>query len=106
MMNLLVGDEIRIPVEFENLAEFRDWSRSANYPEHGGVFYVRGELWVDLPMVTLLHNLIKGQIAAVLTLLATRFGLFCDDRMRLVNLEADISCEPDGMFVTHKSHKA
>jgi Uma2 family endonuclease len=62
---------------------------------------------VDLSMETLLHNQIKSQIAAVLTLLVSgRLGLYFGDRMRLVNVEADVSCEPDGMFVSHAARKA
>jgi Uma2 family endonuclease len=58
-------------------------------------------------METLLHNLIKGQIAAVLTLLVSgRIGLYFGDRMRFVNVDADLSCEPDGMFVSHEARKA
>jgi Uma2 family endonuclease len=105
-MILLLGNEIRIPVEFENLEEFRNWSKSDEYPQQGDVFYFRGDLWVDLPMETALHNQIKGQINAVLILLTARLGRYFDDRMRLVNLHADISGEPDGMFFSHKTHKA
>jgi Uma2 family endonuclease len=107
-MNLVLDDTIRVPVGVtENLRAFRRWSKSGGYPDRGDYFYLSGDLWVDLSMETLLHNQIKNQIAAVLTLLVTgRIGLYFGDRMRLVNVEADISCEPDGMFVSHQSRKA
>jgi Uma2 family endonuclease len=106
-MNLVLDDTIRIAAEFATLDEFRNWTKSGEYPDHGDYFYLSGDVWIDLSTETLLHNQIKGQMAAVLTLLVSgRLGVFFADRMRLVNVDADISCEPDGMFASHKSHRA
>jgi Uma2 family endonuclease len=106
-MNLVLDDTIRIPIEFENLDEFRDWTKSAAYPERGDYFYLSGDLWVDLSRETLLQNQVKCQIAAVLGSMATQNdGLYFGDRIRFVNVDADLSCEPDGMFVSHAARKA
>lgn len=107
-MNLLLGNEIRIPVEFDNLDDFRDWTKSDGYPERGDVFYLRGDLWVDFRMETLLHNQLKQLIAVVIVnmLLRKPTGIYCGDNMRLVNSDAEISCEPDGMFISHRSKAA
>jgi len=105
-MNLLLTDAIRIPGKAtQSLRAFRRWTTSGQYPERGDCFYLAGDIWMDNSMETLLHNQIKNQIAAVLTLLIGRLGIYCADRMRLVNVAADISCEPDGMFISHESRK-
>jgi Uma2 family endonuclease len=107
-MNLVLDDTIRIPVEFDELDDFRSWTRSGNYPNRGDYFYLSGDLWIDLSMETLLHNQIKGLFNIILgaMLLDRPLGLYFGDRMRLVNVEADISCEPDGMFISHKSNQS
>jgi Uma2 family endonuclease len=107
-MNLVLDDTIRISGEFDNLDDFRDWTKSGAYPERGDYFYLSGDLWVDLSMETLLHNQIKQLFAVILggILLKRPAGIYCGDRMRLVNIDADISVEPDGMFVSHKARKA
>jgi Uma2 family endonuclease len=107
-MNLVFDDTIRVPVRAtEKLRAFRRWTKAA-YPERGDYFYLRGDLWVDLSIETLLHNQIKGLFAIILggMLLKDPRGWYFGDRMRLVNVEADISCEPDGMFVSHAARAA
>ncbi len=105
-MNLVLADTIRLPMGFANLQAFRRWTKSGDYPERGEFSYLGGDLWVDLTMETVLHNLIKGQFVAVLTLLVIepgRLGRWLSDRMRLINTAAGLSTEPDGMFVGHEA---
>jgi Uma2 family endonuclease len=106
-MNLVLDGTIRIAAEFDTLEKFRAWSTSGAYPERGDYFYLNGDLWFDLSMETFLHNQLKSLFLIVLggLLLNKRVGRYFGDRMRLVNVEADISCEPDGMFVSDKSEK-
>ena len=56
-------------------------------------------------METLIHNLIKGNIAAVLTLLVARelLGIYLHDGMLIVNGPAGVSNEPDGAFLSNES---
>ncbi len=108
-MNLVLDDTIRVPALTWSLDEFRRWTRSKAYPDRGEYAFLNGDLWVDLSMETLLHNQIKGQIAAVLMILVTEargMGRYFSDRMRLVNEEAGISVEPDGMFASSRSVRA
>jgi Uma2 family endonuclease len=105
-MNLVLADTIRMPAGFANLKAFRRWTKSSEYPQRGEFSYLGGDLWVDVTMETLLHNKIKSQFVAVLTLLvveAGRLGHWLGDRMRLVNTDASLSTEPDGMFVSHEA---
>jgi Uma2 family endonuclease len=108
-MDLVLEDTIRVPVEVaENLRAFRRWTKSEQYPDRGDYFYLSGDLWVDLSMETFLHNQIKGVFAIILggMVLERRIGIYCGDRMRLVNVEAEISCEPDGMFISQEAREA
>jgi Uma2 family endonuclease len=104
-MNLVLDDTIRIPIEFaHDFAAFRRWTKSDGYPDRGEYAFLNGEVWVDLSMETWIHNQVKTQIAAVLTLLvqAQNLGRFCGDRMRLVHEKAGLSDEPDAMFISHE----
>jgi Uma2 family endonuclease len=103
-MNLVLADTIRMPYGFASLKAFRRWTKSADYPQRGEFSYLAGDLWVDLTMETLLHNLLKSQFVAVLTLSVVEprgLGRWLSDRMRLVNTSVNLSTEPDGMFVSN-----
>ena len=58
-------------------------------------------------METLLHNQLKHLFSVILggLLLKRPVGIYCGDRMRLVNFPADISCEPEGMYISHRSRR-
>lgn len=107
-MNLVLDDTIRVPGQFATLDEFRRWTRSEDYPDRGLYEYLGGEVWVDLSMETLLHNQIKTAIAVALggIVLAESLGRVLTDRMRLVHEDAEISVEPDGMFISHAAVKS
>ena len=102
-MNLILDDTICVPGQFATLDEFRRWTRSEDYPDRGLYEFLRGEVWVDLSMETLLHNQIKSAITITIggLVLANQLGRVFADRMRLVHEGAGISVEPDGMFVSH-----
>ena len=95
---------VRIPGWVCNLASFRRWAESEDFPDRGRYAYLAGELWVDPSMERLGHNQIKAEIALVLGALVKRTatGRFVADRMLLTNKEADLSTEPDGMFLSYE----
>jgi Uma2 family endonuclease len=105
-MNAIVIEEtVRIPDWVVDLKSFRRWARSDDFPEHGWFSHLKGELWVDLSMETLAHNKVKGEISIVLGMLVrtARRGHFFHDRMLLTNVEAELSTEPDAMFVSEEA---
>ena len=108
MSAIVVGPGFRIPRWVRDLKSFRRWARSPEFPDQGWFSYLGGELWVEPVMEKLVHNRIKTVIVAILTLLADedRIGFFCSDRMRLTNVEANLSTEPDGMLVLHAAMDA
>jgi len=104
MGSIVFPEQVRIPV-IKDLRTFRRWARSESFPEHGWFSHLEGDLWVDLSLEELVHNLIKSCICTYVTLLANEdeLGSYLGDRMLLTNLHAELSTEPDGMFVSNES---
>lgn len=104
-MEFLVAESVLVPEWVRDLDSFRHWCSSADFPEEGRISYFDGQLYVDPAMERRLHTQIKVAITAVLFALIRleRLGCFYPDRMRLVHPEANLSTEPDGMFVSKES---
>jgi Uma2 family endonuclease len=102
-------DGITVPGWVTDLAAFSRWVESPEFPTEGRVSYISGHIRVDLSMEQLYtHNQVKLWISIVLAQLGrdSQLGTFIADRMRLANATADLSTEPDGMFVTFESQQA
>src|SRR5947199_6685269 len=102
MGSTLFGEKVRIPIGFPDLEAFRRWARSDDFPERGWFSYLAGDLYVDLSMEQLFsHNRVKGRFGAVLDglVVASDLGYYFHDRTLFSNAAADLSTEPDGMFV-------
>jgi Uma2 family endonuclease len=99
---IVINQQFRIPTWVVDLQSFRRWAHSPDYPQRGQFSFIDGDLWADLSMERLAHNLIKSCICTYLTLLVKREGLgsFLGDRMLLTNVAAGLSTEPDGMFLS------
>ncbi len=100
---------VRIPDWIEDLSSFRRWTTEEEFPEQGRICYLNGEVWVDMSKEQLFtHNQVKNEYSFVLTgvVKAAKSGFFFPDGVRLVNLPADISVQPDGLFVSHQSLEA
>src|SRR5690349_19159351 len=97
---------VRVPGWVSDLASFRRWALSDEVPEKTRLSYFRGEVWVDLTMEQLFwHNRLKTVVTAALENLVTAgdLGEFFSDGVRLSNVEADLSTEPDALFVSYGS---
>jgi Uma2 family endonuclease len=95
---------VRIPGWVRDLASFRRWAKSDDFPDRGWYAHLNGELWVDPSMERLAHNQVKSKFTVVLTPLVEESGIgrFLGDRMLLTNIEAGLSTEPDGMFLSYE----
>lgn len=101
MSTIVIADQIRIPSWVNDLESFRRWNRTRDYPEHGWVSFLDGEIWVDMSMEQLFtHNQVKTEFTAVLGNLVNGedLGYYFSDRALLTNESANLSTEPDGMF--------
>lgn len=91
------------------LDEFRRWALSDESPNHAPVFYLAGEVWIDLSKEQIFsHNQVKLEFTCVLGTVAKkkRLGSYCSDGMLLSNAEADLSGKPDGIFVANDSFRS
>jgi Uma2 family endonuclease len=103
---ITIGEKARIPAWVKDLDSFRRWARSDEYPESGWFSYLHGDVRADVSMEQLFsHNLVKTEITTVLGsfIKSQQLGYFFSDRALLSNPEADLSTEPDGMFVSWES---
>jgi Uma2 family endonuclease len=99
----------QVPGWVHDLASFRRWAHSDAFPEKTRICYFAREVWVDLtPEQGFSHNRVKTVVAVILKPLvdASDIGLFFSDGMRVSNLTADLSSEPDAMFLAYPTLEA
>lgn len=99
----LYDQEIEIPSWVTDLESFRRWSDDDAFPETGRFAYLKGAVCVDMSKEQLFsHNDVKSEINTVLRLLgkADHLGRYFTEGAFLSNVEADVSNQPDGMFVS------
>ena len=93
----------------ESLASFRDWTGDPHLPEKIKLFYYRGEVWIEMGKQQLFSHLgVKGEIITVLFTLAKtgRLGYVFPDGVLVTNETADLSGNPDGVFVSYAAVEA
>ena len=105
LRNADVGLDVRIPEWVADLASFRRWADSDEFPEGVRIDYFDGEIWVDASMEQIFwHNQVKTEFTVVLGGLVKtrRLGRYFTDGLRVSHVDADLSAEPDGTFVSAK----
>lgn len=101
-----LAGEAFIPDWICDLASFRRWTDSQDYPRRGRYSFLQGQLWVDLAMEQLFtHNQVKTKLTAALSQLvdADNNGYVFSDGVRVSHPLADLSSEPDAVFVSFES---
>ena len=97
---------IHVPEWVNDLASFRRWVHSDELPERCPVFFLAGEVWLDMAKAQLFsHVRLKQRFYQVLGVLADadRLGDFFPDGLLLTNEDADLSGNPDGTFVSKEA---
>jgi Uma2 family endonuclease len=100
---VIESEQVSVPGWVQDLASFRRWADSDEFPETGRICYFDGEVWVDMSKEQIFtHVLVKTEIASVLGRLvkAAGLGLFLGDGAFLSNVDADIAVVPDALFVS------
>ncbi len=96
-------ESVHIPRQAtRDLAGFRAWAVSPDFPENGRIDFLAGDLEVDMSPEDLhKHGTVKSRIAALLDRLVVEAGLgeVYTDRARISNPGADLSVEPDVVAV-------
>ena len=96
-------EEIEIPLSIQSLTDFRRWATSDDFPERGRIDYVAGCIEVEMsPEDFFCHGTLKGEIYARLHELVKRqrLGHLVTDRTRVSCPDAELSVEPDIVFLS------
>jgi Uma2 family endonuclease len=104
--SLICDETIEVPVPIGSLADFRRWALSDSFPERGRIDFIRNKIEIDMSAEELFtHGTPKAEIGATLYQRARRMklGRVFVDRTRISNVEADLSAEPDVVFVSRES---
>jgi Uma2 family endonuclease len=99
-----IADSVEVPLNVRTLRAFRRWAFSPDFPQSGRIDYIGGRIAVDMsPERAFTHGSPKVELIRVLGnyLNQQDVGLLFSDRMRVTSLEADLSAEPDLVFVSY-----
>jgi Uma2 family endonuclease len=102
-------NEVRVPGAVTDLESFRRWAYSDEFPEQGRIAFLQGEVWVDMSPERLnSHSLLKSEFYRVLNQLARDddSGKFFPDGALWTHERADISTEPDGMYISWRTFES
>ncbi|HEY1065987.1 MAG TPA: Uma2 family endonuclease [Pirellulales bacterium] len=98
--------EVEIPLGIDSLAKFSAWASLDEFPERGRIDYIRGCIEVDMsPEDSFDHSIPKTEIARQLANIVVEAdsGLVYVDSMLFRHAGADVSTQPDVMFVSEES---
>jgi Uma2 family endonuclease len=106
---VLYDESVDIPDGIADLTNFRRWSHSDDFRETGRICFLNGRVWVDMSKEQVFtHNQLKQEFNLVLGgfVKAKRLGRFFPDGVFLTNDRAQLACQPDGTFISHRSLKS
>jgi Uma2 family endonuclease len=104
--SVIFEERVEIPLALRSLAGFRRWARSEEFPEEGRIDYISGRIEVDLsPEDLFCHGTLKTEILGVLYRRVKQEGLghLFTDSTRISCPQAELSAEPDIVFVSHEA---
>jgi len=102
---ILLEEQLEIPT-IRSLSDFRRWAMSEQFPERGRIDFIAGCIEVDMsPEDLFRHGTPKTELIRVLAGLVKAEGLgeLLSDRSRVTCPAADLSAEPDIVFVSEQS---
>ena len=105
-LTLVLEEEIEVPMDLRCLADFRRWATSDAFPERGRIDYIAGRIDIDMSPEDLhTHGILKGEVHGVLwrRTKEDELGQLYVDSARVSCPEADLSVEPDVVFVSLSS---
>lgn len=106
---VVFGERFEVPLSVRSLADFRRWALSAEFPETGRIDFIDGRIEVDMaPEDLFCHGTLKSEIAAVLhrQIKHGRLGHLFIDKSRISSPKADLSVEPDIVFLSYEAMRS
>ncbi len=103
---IILEEQIEIPMSLRSLAAFRAWAATGAFPQRGRIDYLAGRIEVNMSPEDLhTHGKLKMEIAGVVwrRVKDLRLGETYTDRDRVSNVEANLSSEPDVVFISDAS---
>lgn len=101
-------DEIAVPDWVRNINSFRRWLDLESVPEKRKIWWLQGEVWIDMNKEQLYsHNRLRTTVTSKLFTFTEKedLGVFFSDGVLLSNIGADISGNPDGVYVSHEAFR-
>jgi len=96
-------EEVIVPDWVNDLSSFRRWADSDDYPDKGRCSFFQGELWIDHSREELFsHNQVKSSLYSALEQCVEfrNHSYIFSKGVRLSNPSADLSSQPDAVFVS------
>ena len=111
MNSFMVEDgRVDVPSEVRDLASFRQWALTAEFPEGTHISYFgNGDIWIDMSKEQVFsHNQVKTSIGHCLWSIAEENfqGRFFSDGIRFTSIAADLSTNPDGIYASTETLKS
>jgi Uma2 family endonuclease len=102
----LYDEHVEVPSWVSDLEAFRRWTDDDAFPETGQISFLKGDVWVDMSKEQLFdHNQVKTEFTRVLAgmVRTIQAGRYFSDGAFVSNVDADVSNQPDGVFLSLKS---
>jgi Uma2 family endonuclease len=102
-------DRVSVPGWVTDLDAFRRWTEQDDFPDKGRIWWLDGEVWIDMSNEQVFtHVAVKTEITIVLGGLvkSEKLGRYLTDGVLLSNFAADISGNPDGLFISTATRKS
>ncbi len=96
--------QISVPDWVNDLESFRRWTDTDDFPEKGNIWFLKGQVWVDMSKEQIFtHVLVKTRFLVTLDGVVTpaKRGLLLGGGAFLSNVEAGLSRKPDVTFVSN-----
>jgi len=106
MASVIIEEQIEIPADIRSLGDFRRWAQSDEFPERGRIDYIAGRIEVDMsPEDFFCHGTLKGELIGKLyqKIVPNNLGHLVTDSTRISTPVADLSVEPDIVFISHET---
>lgn len=104
----LQEEEVAVPFDVSTLVEFRRWALSDDFPTRGRIDFIDGQVEVDMAAEEIhSHGALKTELVRVLAnrVKAGNLGHIIADSTRVSSVVANLSAEPDVVFVSRESLK-
>jgi Uma2 family endonuclease len=104
--SVVFEEQVEVPLTVRSLADFRRWALSDEFPKTGRIDFLEGRIEVDMaPEDLFCHGTVKSEIAGVLAhkVKRGRLGYLLIDKGRISSPKAELSVEPDIVFLSHET---